>query len=582
MLVFDFKEPSNARPLAFDRPERIISAHSLAEVLPALAEIEAATARGLYAAGFLSYEAAPAFDTALKVREPAAGAPPLLWFGLYREPVTPPATGLQTYEIDEWQPDTPRAQYEAAIAQIRRHIADGDIYQANYTLRLRSTFQGDAYAWFDDLRRAAAVHFGAYLDIGTHKLLSLSPELFFSWDGKRLTARPMKGTATRAEQDIEDRERAEALRQSAKNRAENLMIVDLLRNDVSRVARPGSVAVPQLFSLETYPTVHQMTSTVTAETREGTKLSDVLKAVFPCGSITGAPKIRATEVMSALENAPRGPYCGAIGYVAPGGACVFNVAIRTIVIDTVGKAECGVGGGIVWDSTAGDEYAEAMAKSRFMAQASHGFELIETLRLSEGRYDWRERHLARLIRSAAELGFVCDRAVVEQALDRHAAQNASETRRVRLTLARDGAINIASVALPGPAPEWFQPANIEPRLVALAKEPVPRGDPSQAHKTTRRGCYERAKEDHLQAFDVLMWNEESELTEFTIGNLLVQMDGVWCTPPVSAGALAGVLREELLARSLIVERAVRREDLPRISALSFINSVRGWLPVRLA
>ncbi len=582
MLIFDFKEPSNARPLAFEQPERVVVARTLEEVLPALAEIEAAASRGLYAAGFLSYEAAPAFDAALKVREPAAGAPPLLWFGIYREPVTPPVAGLETYEIGEWQPDTPRTQYEVAIADIRRKIADGEIYQANYTLRLRTAFRGDAYAWFDDLRRAAHVHFGAYLDIGAHRLLSLSPELFFAWDGRHITARPMKGTATRAERDIEDRERAEALRQSEKNRAENLMIVDLLRNDVSRVARPGSVAVPQLFSLETYPTVHQMTSTVTAETREGTRLSDVLKALFPCGSITGAPKIRATEVMTALENAPRGPYCGAIGYVAPGGACVFNVAIRTIVIDKEGNAECGVGGGIVWDSTAGDEYAEAMAKSRFMARASNGFELIETLRLSEGRYDWRERHLARLARSAAELGFACDPAAIGQALDSHAADNPIETRRVRLTLSRDGIVTIASTALPGPAPEWYRPADVEPRLVALARESVPRSDPSLFHKTTRRGRYERAREDHPQAFDVLMWNEEGELTEFTIGNLVVQLDGVWCTPPVSAGLLPGVLREELLVRGLIVERTVHREDLSRASAMGFINGVRGWLPVKIA
>ncbi len=585
MLIFDFKESFDDRSgsLAFDRPERVVTARSVDEVPAALAAVQSATEQGCYAAGYISYEAAPAFDAALQVKPQAADSSlPLLWFGIYRQPSAPDFADLSTYSVGDWAPDTTRAQYDAAIAAVRHSIGEGEIYQANFTMRLRAKFQGSARAWYDDLQRAAAVHFGAYLDIGGHQMLSLSPELFFAWDGRHITARPMKGTAQRAEHDIEDRERAEALRQSEKNRAENLMIVDLLRNDVSRVARPGSVAVPQLFSLESYPTVYQMTSTVTAETREGTTISEVLRALFPCGSITGAPKIKATEILAGLENSPRGPYCGAIGYIAPGGACVFNVAIRTIVVDAKNKtAECGVGGGIVWDSTAEDEYAEALAKAQFIARAEPDFELIETLRLHAGQYDWLQRHMQRLARSAAELGFAVDVSVVERELAAHAAAFAGDTRRVRLRLARSGAVNISSEALSGPEPLWFAPAPLEPKRIALAHMPIDSTQLTLAHKTTRRTLYDFHRRHHPEAFDVLLWNERDELTEFTIGNLVMQLDGTWYTPPVSSGLLPGVLREELLKRRMIFERVLHRHDLINATSLGFINSVRGWWPVAI-
>jgi len=590
MLQFHFTDSFEPHPrvLAFDRPERVVTARTLAEVRPAIAAIEAATKNGRYAAGYIGYEASAAFDVALRAKQGGGETTlPLLWFGIYRQPVPPISAGLAEYAVGAWQADTSRGQYEAAIATVRNKIADGEIYQANYTLRLRAPFTGNALAWFDDLQREAAVQFAAYLDIGSHQLLSLSPELFFAWDGRHLRTRPMKGTAQRA-QALDgdpappDLELAEALRQSEKNRAENLMIVDLLRNDVSRVARPGTVAVPQLFSLETYPTVYQMTSTVTAETRAGTTLTDLLRALFPCGSITGAPKVKATEVLAELENAPRGAYCGAIGYVAPGGSCVFNVAIRTIVVDPAAQsAECGVGGGIVWDSIAAEEYAEAMAKAQFIARASQGFKLIETLRLSAGRYDWRERHLDRLCRSALLLHFAIERSALEQALERYAATHTGATLRVRLRVAGNGAIELTGSPAEGAAPDWFQPAIAEPKMVALARTAIESKDATLVHKTTRRSLYERHRRLDPDAFDVLLWNEHGELTEFTIGNLVLQLDDIWYTPPASAGLLRGVLREELLARGVIVERTLFRDDLTRATAIGFINSVRGWLPVQI-
>ncbi|MBL8511324.1 MAG: aminodeoxychorismate synthase component I [Betaproteobacteria bacterium] len=593
MLIFDFSESFNPQPLSFEHPEAVLVAHSLDAVLPALAEVEAATRRGLYAAGYIGYEAAPAFDAALSAYPPARDgeSPPLLWFGLYRAPQpAPPTAGLAMYHLSDWQGEVSPDRYTAAIAAIRQAIRDGEIYQANFTQQLQAAFSGDTLAWFEDLQRGAHGRFNAYLDIGRHRLLSLSPELFFRWDGQHITTRPMKGTARRLPPpatgreawEAADRALADGLLASAKNRAENLMIVDLLRNDLSRVAMPGSVKVPQLFSLEAYPTVYQLTSTVTAETRPDIGLVEVFQALFPCGSITGAPKIRASEIIATLENSPRGPYCGAVGYVAPGGRAVFNVAIRTIVVDReTGRATCGVGGGVVWDSTSEGEYDEALAKAAFISHSSQGYQLLETLRLANGTYDWQAEHLARLMRSAAMLGFAANIGAIEQALAEHANLHPQTTRRVRLLLARDGGIAISSEGLEVAPPSWLGPSLDAPRPVAFCPLPVRHDDYALPHKTTRRAVYEARRRRYADVFDVLLCNERGELTEFTTGNLLLVLDGQWYTPPLSCGLLAGVLREALLARRLIHERVLHEADLARAEGLAFINSVRGWVRVEL-
>ena len=630
MLIFNFNRSfsASAPPLVFGVAERIITASHIDEVLPALAEISRATKAGNYAAGFLAYEAAAAFDPALKtfMFEPGENNLPLLWFGIFkREQVThtPVCAGLEQYHIAEWQPDTTPQNYAASIKKIREAIRNGKIYQANFTLRLHSQFSGSAEAWYEDLRGNAAGQrghgrFNAFLDIGSHRILSMSPELFFSWDGHTLRTRPMKGTAKRAappptesaefsswqQQDIV---LAEALLASTKNRAENLMIVDLLRNDVSRVAKPGTVAVPHLFTLETYPTLYQMTSTVTAETRTGTTITDIFRALFPCGSITGAPKIKSSEVIAECETSPRSVYCGALGFIAPDQTCVFNVPIRTIVIDAEsGAATCGVGGGIVWDSETRDEYSEAMAKAAFMQNSSHGFELLETLRLEKNTYAWLQRHLDRLLASAMALGFNAREEKIRDALHEHARAHADETRRVRLLLTRDGVITVSSEMLDLAILQWSKSSIggvIEPilpetplpepsfistltsktippvRKVALAKSPVDRHERALQHKTTRRAVYDTHRQQHPEAFDVLLWNQQRELTEFTFGSLVLAIDGEWLTPSLSSGLLPGVMRAELLARGEIVERVLMVDALARAQSVWFINSVRGWLRV---
>ncbi len=618
MVIIDFNKSFDAPPRsrAFVHAQQIVVAHTLAEVLPALERIARATDAGLYAAGFVSYEAAAAFDDALVTHEKSSL--PLLWFGLYREPEAVPSAGLAMYNLEEWRPDTSRDVYASSIKKIREHIRHGDIYQANYTLRLHTQFSGDAYAWYEDLRRGAHTRFNAFVDIGSHRILSLSPELFFSWNGETLRTRPMKGTAKRMPEPAQeqaswvkwkadDDQLAQSLQTSEKNRAENLMIVDLLRNDVSRVAKPGTVRVPQLFTLEAYPTVYQMTSTVSAETRQGTTVVDIFKTLFPCGSITGAPKVMASRTIVEEESAPRGVYCGVIGLISPPIAgetrAVFNVAIRTIVVDAeTGRAECGVGGGIVWDSQTRDEYAEAMAKSAFIAAGSQGFELLETLRLDANKYAWLDQHLIRLTRSADALGFVVDLSSVHDALAAHAHSHAGEARRVRVAVARDGGVQVTSDILEGAAPIWRLPKTTTARAetasnspiggqfeaapvkkVALAPTPVDRHDRALQHKTTRRSVYDTQRswlqQEHPEAFDVLLWNEASELTEFTYGNVVLEIDGVLCTPPLSSGLLNGVLREQLLANGEIIERVLRKADLGNATSIWFINSVRGCVPV---
>lgn len=622
MLIFNFNKSfsADAPPLVFGTPERTIIAWHIDEIQPALQTIAAATQAGKYAAGFLSYEAATAFDSALKTKTPAADNVPLLWFGIYAlEAVTrsPPVAGLELYNIADWQADTSPEQHAASIKTIRAGIREGAIYQANYTLRLKSNFSGCAHAWYEDLRRDSHGRFNAFLDIGTHHILSLSPELFFSWDGGTLRTRPMKGTAKRASppaaESIDwlrwhelDTRLAASLLESTKNRAENLMIVDLLRNDVSRVAKPGTVTVPHLFTLETYPTLYQMTSTITAETRHGTTIADIFNALFPCGSITGAPKVKSSEVIAELETTPRGVYCGALGYISPDGTSVFNVAIRTIVIDAgTGNAECGVGGGIVWDSEARDEYAEALAKAAFMHNAPHGFELLETLRLENGEYAWLDRHLERLSRSAAALGFAVDQANILQSLQAHANAHANETsqaRRARLLVTRSGAITITSEALVDAHVSWSNPgiggafgaimpetaspmrgfaSGPAPRMVVLADTPIDRHERALHHKTTRRTVYDTHRQQHPEAYDVLLWNQQHELTEFSYGSLVLEIDGAWLTPTLCSGLLPGVMRAELMARGEIVERVLMVDDLARAQSIWFINSVRGWIRVEL-
>ena len=596
ILIFDFADPlvpgSATRRLAFAQPERVIKARSLADVRPALREIQEATHNGFYAAGMICYEAAPAFDTALHAHP--SGSLPLLWFGLFRAPTALPRVAKHHAAVSGWLADTDRATYDANIVAIREAIARGDTYQVNYTLRLNTSVSGEPRAWYEALAAQSHGRFNAYLDIGEKQILSLSPELFFAWDGTQIMARPMKGTLSRAALpasesaslvwQASDEAEAHALVNSEKNRAENLMIVDLLRNDISRIAVTGSLAVPNLFSLETYPTVHHMTSTVTATTREGITLEDIFCALFPCGSITGAPKIKTTEIITSLEASPRGIYCGAIGYITPDQRAVFNVPIRTVTVDSEsGMAQCGVGGGITWDSTEGEEHAEALTKARFLGVGAGHFDLLETLLLQEGHYAFLDRHLSRLLLAAKRFGHLADMPAIRAALAAHAATYPHQLRRVRLLVSPSGEITITCTALQLAPTNWFAGSiDAERVTIALALHAVDSRHEFLRYKTTARSAYDVHIASSENSFDILLWNERLEVTEFTRGNVVISLDGKLLTPALDCGLLAGVLRAELIEKKIIRESIIHKKDLAHAEAIWFINSVRGWLPVEIS
>ncbi|GAB2181842.1 aminodeoxychorismate synthase component I [Denitratisoma sp. agr-D3] len=558
--------------LAFQAPRQVLVAWRPDQVRGVIAAAEAAARQGQWALGLVAYEAAPAFDPALTVR-PALADFPLAWFALFDAPQAGPSPVPADFACTPWRAEIDAARFEADIAAIHEDIRCGRLYQSNHTTRWRAQGQGAPEALFAALRRAQPGGYGLYLDGGDWQVLSVSPELFFDWDGAgRLATRPMKGTAPRHADPTQDAAAASALAASAKERAENLMIVDLLRNDLSRVAVTGSVAVPRLFTVEPLPSVWQMTSSVECRTRPDIGLVDLFAALFPCGSVTGAPKVTAMQSIAERETSPRGPYCGALGVIRPGGHATFSVGIRTVLWR--GEAvECGIGSGITLDATAAGEGAEWQAKGRFLWRASAGFRLLETLRLESGCYPLLHRHLARMAASAAHFGFAWSEPALRDALADLAAAHAQGTWRVRLLLDRDGAITGEAYALE-PTPDHY--------AVAWAAAPVDGGDLFLRHKTTHRPMYERhAPPPDSGCFDTLLYNERGEVTEFTKGNLVAEVDGQRLTPALSCGLLPGTLRAELLARGEVREAVLHRADVERASALWFVNGLRGMVPVRL-
>jgi para-aminobenzoate synthetase/4-amino-4-deoxychorismate lyase len=566
-------------------PVGVMEARRPEEVADVIASVASSAQRGLWAGGFVAYEAAPGLDASLAVRSRAAGDPltdlPLAWFALFEgreETQLPEPRDDGPAAGGNWRPSVDRGTYDAAIAAIHERIAAGDTYQVNHTLRLRSQVAGDERGLYRDLCFSQRGGYAAYLNAGRYRVCSASPELFFEIDGERLTTRPMKGTAPRGRWPSEDEAVAGRLLASVKDRAENAMIVDLLRNDLGRVARPGSVGWSEVFAAERYETVWQLTSTVSALLEPGTGLDDVFRALFPSGSVTGAPKVRSMEIIAGLEDSPRGVYCGAVGYVGPPGdgpSARFNVAIRTVTVDgETGLAEYGVGGGITWDSNAGAEYDETVAKARVLTERRPRFELLETLLHEPGSGLRRlDRHVERLRGSAAYFGFAFDEVSVREALDREAASIVDRPARIRLLLDRSGRITTASMAL-APRPE---PARLE-----VDDVPVDPGDVLLFHKTSRRERYEAARARHPDADDVLLVNLRDEVTESTIANIAAQIDGRWITPPLDAGLLPGTERAALLADGSIEEGTLLRTDLDRARELRLMNATGPWRRAVLA
>lgn len=552
----------------FSDPVGCLSALAPEQVVPVLHAAESATREGYYAVGFVAYEAAAALNPHLPSLPPREGLP-LAWFALYRNRQATPATRSipdRKICLPQLQPGLTPAQYATKINGIHQAIANGESYQINYTFPLTCSFEDDPADLYQSMLITQQPPFGAMLDNGRHLILSASPELFFHRQGDHVMTRPMKGTAPRGRFPAEDAALAEQLATSAKEQAENLMIVDLLRNDLGQIAETGSVEVERLFEQEQYPTVHQLTSTVSARLKEGIGLVDILRALFPCGSVTGAPKRRSMELITRLETQPRGLYCGAIGMLAPGNEAIFNVAIRTLLLDRqTGQISMGVGSGITWDAQAADEYAECLTKAAFLSRPTPP-RLLESLRLEDGRYPLLQRHLARLAWSAGRQGHRLDAAAAEELLLQHAAAT-SGTRKVRLLLATDGQLEIAS--------EPIEPDSAPLRLT-LGTDRVDPADLSLYLKSEARERYDSLRRQHPGADEVLLLNQQGELTEGSYHNLVLRLAGRLVTPPLSCGLLPGVMRQELLDQGVISEQLLYPADLERAEEIWLINAVRCW------
>ncbi|MGN6278286.1 MAG: aminodeoxychorismate synthase component I [Sphingomonas sp.] len=571
-VLLDDAAPDGAPARLYRAPVRVVEAHTVAEVMPALDAIRTARTEGLHAAGFLSYEAGHGIEPRLAT----AGDPaePLIWFGLFDRFETIDRDDMPALLPDPdgaWaappEPLIERATYDARLARVLELIAAGDIYQANLTFPAEVRFSGDPLALYARLRTQAAARYGAIVATGRETLLSLSPELFFRLDGDRLLARPMKGTATRGDTPDADRDAIRRLGDDAKQRAENLMIVDLLRNDLSHVATPGSVDAPALFRVETYPTVHQMVSDVTAALAPGRDAIDVVTSLFPCGSITGAPKIRASEVVAEIEQAPRGIYTGAIGRIDATGDAIFNVAIRTLAIREPGVARIGLGSGIVADSRGNEEWAECLAKGAFVTAGQRRFDLIETMAFDPDHgIPLLERHLARMKASAIRFGYPFDRHATRNELQA-ATFRLRDRRRIRLLLGPSGAIAIQV----SPVPET--PAGPVP--VAIVPQPAHGDDFRLTHKTSNRSFYNAARHA-AGTFEVALTTPDGFLTEGSFTNLFVKRGGMLVTPPLSRGLLPGVLRAELIESGRAIEGDLRPADLA--GGFFIGNALRGLIP----
>jgi para-aminobenzoate synthetase/4-amino-4-deoxychorismate lyase len=570
----------------FGPPLEVCETFDPGRVRSTLARVEELTLGGLHAVGFVAYEASSGFDSALATRAPVPDLP-LVWFAVYHErrasdaPISAIRPSAGVGWTGEWRPRIGEDEHRRRVEAVRHHIERGETYQVNLTFSFDLEGVAGSQALFSELLARQSVPHAAYLESERWAVCSASPELFFRRDGDRLVTRPMKGTAPRAPGVAEDRRHRQALAASVKDRAENLMIVDMLRNDLGRIADPGSVSVRDLYRIEPYATVWQMTSTV--EATSSASLVEIFGALFPCASITGAPKASSMGIISQLETSPRGIYTGALGWVGPDRQAEFNVAIRTAVVDRRdGSATYGVGGGIVWDSDPAGEYHEALSKGATLTVPPlPPFQLLESLLWRPGKGYWLlSRHLHRLLASAEYFAWSAPCAItLRDRLEKLATSLPRYRHKVRLLLDREGTVVLESQVIPrrssgpcrlGLAP---RPEAIDPRLLF--------------HKTTERVLdvvWERAdgspREDSGYD-DILMWDEDGNLTESTRANLVVQLEGKRYTPTLRHGLLPGVLRQHLLDRKEIVEASLRVDDLTRAEGLWLINSVRGWIPAGL-
>ncbi|MFA6465040.1 MAG: aminodeoxychorismate synthase component I [Desulfurivibrionaceae bacterium] len=597
--------PEESRSYFFHRPVAHLACYAHDDPSRFFEQAEEFLAKGLYLAGWLGYEFGYLLEPSLARRIQPDPQKPLARLGVFRAPLIfdhntgaflgapwpelPQPQPSAEYRIANLHPNRTQTDYIAALAKIKEYIESGDTYQVNFTLKLLFDFAGSPEALYQALRRNQSVSFGAYLRAGAQRILSFSPELFFKKSGEQCLVRPMKGTIQRGPYPAEDARLMRFLQNDEKNRSENVMIVDLLRNDLGRICTPGTVTTRSLFDIETYETLHQMTSTITGHLPEETRIKPLFQALFPCGSVTGAPKIRTMEIIHELESGPRGVYTGAIGFIAPTGEATFNVPIRTIELN--GKAgEMGIGSGIIHDSDPEQEWRECLLKGRFLSNPAPPFSLIETMLWQPGSGYWLlSEHLERLAASAAYFRYPASMPEIVTRLDRLAMDFGASCMRVRLALAKSGEMEFSASPCPAPAAITWpipQAAQAELPRVTFSAQATGPGSPWLYHKTTLRAMYDTERQQALAAgfYEVLFTNTRGEVTEGSITSLFIKQRNTLLTPAMECGLLPGVFRRHLLEHiSLPVREAIlTRRDIEQAEALFVGNSVRGLIQVRLA
>jgi len=555
----------NKNWLEFKNPNKIYSAKNIDEISGIIKELDGHINAGKYIAGYISYEAAPAFDIALSAKKLESF--PLLIFGVFDsfETLNTLNSGNEKYHVGKWQASQSAEYYNSNISRIKNYISLGETYQVNYTLRLTTDFSGSTESFFYDLSQNQKTDYSAYIEHNDVKILSVSPELFFELDGDDILSKPMKGTTKRGLSFKQDIRQSEFLKSSKKECAENLMITDMIRNDLGKICIPGSVNVPKLFETHKFPTAWQMTSDVVGKTTA--TFSEILTALFPCASITGAPKARSMQIINELEQTPRKIYTGTIGYFGPNRKARFNVAIRTVLIDhKKGLAEYGVGGGIVWDSVDKNEYEECKVKAKVLTQHQPKFDLLETMLLKNGNIFLLDYHLKRIRQLAQYFDYRFDEKYILSELQKVEFEK-DISYRIRLLADKDGKVTIFKSEL-GVLKEYLN--------VGVALMPINSEDVFHYHKTTHRQVYNPAKMlfENEGWDDAILWNERNEITESVLGNIIVEMEGKLFTPPIKCGLLNGVYRQYLLEEKEISGRIILKDELQNAESVWLINSVR--------
>ena len=565
--VIDFKE-LGVRQIFTDTIKEL-KTKDIKEVKHLLAEVEAYQNQGYYAVGYVSYEAAPAFETKFEVIDGPLMSEYLLYFTIHESVQTEPIP--LTYKPitlpKTWQELTSAEEYKAAIEHIHHHIRQGDTYQVNFTVQLQQNITADPFAIYNRLVVEQNAHYNAFIQHDDVSIISVSPELFFKKDGDGLTTRPMKGTTNRGLTTETDLKQAQWLAQDQKNRSENMMIVDLLRNDMNRISKIGSENVKSLCLVEQYSTIWQMTSTIETQLLPNSSLGDIFQALFPCGSITGAPKIATMEIINKVEKQPRGVYCGAIGILVPQGPSIFNVAIRTLQMEGT-KAVYGVGGGITWDSKWEAEYEETKQKAAVLYRQNPRFDLISTGRVHQGKLLFLEEHMKRLQESSRYFDYPFNKEKVKkQVEDLCQSLDFDTDYRLKMSLAKDGELTFEHNQLTGLADDFCQ--------ARLVEQTYPLDSPYTYFKTSYRPHIS------LGPHEQIYYNQKKELLETSIGNLVLKIEDQLYTPPIRLGLLNGIYRQNLIANNQVTERVLTLDNLKQAQAIYGCNAVRGLYELKV-